>query len=490
MPNSLKETLTYDDVLLVPQKSSVLPKDADLKTRFSRRVDINIPLVSSPMDTVTESNLAIALALQGGIGIIHKNLSIADQCEKVKKVKRFENGFIRNPVTLSPQDTIAEVVKIRREHEYKKIPIIVHNKLVGMITELDYIASDDSDKTIKDLMIPIKKLVCAKDGITLKQANGIIKKNRLSVLPIIDERGDLVSMVTRSDLEKNEQYPDSAKDAHKSLRVGAAVSVGDPAIERATYLNDVGVDVLVVDTAHGHSQGVIETVQKLKKDRRFKDLDIVAGNVATAKGAQALIDAGVDAVKVGVGPGSICTTRVVAGIGVPQFSALLDVVPVCKKAKVPLIADGGCKSSGDIVKALAVGADSVMLGSLLAGTEESPGDIEYSGGRVYKTYRGMGSEDAMYQGSSDRYGQADTTEKKKFVPEGVSGRVPFKGKVEDIVYQLMGGVRAGLGYVGAKNLVELRGKAEFVKVSTAGLVESHPHNVSITKDSPNYKFDE
>lgn len=490
MNKLLKETLAYDDVLLVPQKSDVLLGDVDLKTKFSRRIDINIPISSSPMDTVTESKLAIALALQGGIGIIHKNLSIQDQCEKVKRVKRFENGFIRNPVTLSPQDTIAQVIKIRREHGYKKIPITVHNKLVGIITELDYIASDDLDRRIKDLMIPIDKLIKAKEGITLKQANNIIKKNRISVLPVTDERGDLVSMVTRSDLEKNEQYPNAAKDARKSLLVGAAISVGDAAIERATYLNDVGVDVLVVDTAHGHSQGVIETLQKLKKDKRFQNLDIVAGNVATSEGAQALIDSGADAVKVGVGPGSICTTRIIAGIGVPQFSALLEVVPICQKARVPLIADGGCKSSGDIVKALAVGADCVMVGGLLAGTEEAPGDIEYSGGRVYKTFRGMGSEDAMSQGSADRYGQAGLGETKKFVPEGVSGRVPYKGMVEDIVYQLMGGVRSGLGYVGAKNLTELRQKAEFIKITSAGLKESHPHDVTITKDSPNYKFEE
>lgn len=490
MKKNLKETLAYDDVLLVPQKSNVLPRDVDLKTRFSRRININIPLASSPMDTVTESSLAIALALQGGIGIIHKNLSIERQCEEVKKVKRFENGFIRNPVTLSPQDTIAEVIRIKREHGFKKIPITVHNKLVGLITELDYIGSEDADQKTKSLMIPVDKLITAKQGITLKQANSIIKKNRLSVLPIIDERGDLVSIVTRGDLEKNERYPNSTKDEHKSLRVGAAISVGDAAIERATYLNDVGVDAIVVDTAHGHSQGVIEIIQKLKKDQRFNNLDIVAGNVATAEGARALIAAGADAVKVGIGPGSICTTRVVAGIGVPQFSALLDIVPVCQKAKIPLIADGGIKYSGDIVKALAAGADLVMIGSILAGTEEAPGDIEYSGGRVYKTFRGMGSEDAMVQGSYDRYGQASLAETKKFVPEGVSGRVPYKGMVEDIVYQLMGGVRSGMGYVGAKNLAELAQKAEFIKITSAGLKESHPHDVTITKESPNYKFDE
>lgn len=486
-----EETLTFDDVLLVPQKSSILPKDVDVSCRLSRRISLKIPLISSPMDTVTESKLAIALALQGGIGIIHKNLSPEKQAQEVTFVKRFENGFIENPVTVQPEDKISEVAEIRKLKGYKKIPVVdSRNKLVGLITELDYFLPDDLKLPVKFRMTPLNKVVTAKPGITLKQANEIIRGKNLSVLPVADKNGRLISMVTRRDLEKNEQFPNACKDEQKQLRAGAAISVGKDALERARLLAASGVDVLVVDTAHGHTKGVLETIAALKKDRFFSKVDIIGGNVATFEATRDLIKAGADAVKVGVGAGSICTTRVIAGIGVPQISALKEAVKGRGKSTIPLISDGGVRFSGDIVKALACGADAVMIGGLFAGCEETPGDIKYEGGRMYKNYRGMGSQEAMALGSKDRYAQADQKVKSKLVPEGVSGKVLYKGPLANHVYQLIGGLRSGMGYVGAKTIKELQQKASFIRITNAGLKESHPHDVLITKQPPNYPLEE
>lgn len=484
---SIKEAITFDDVLLKPRHSQILPRQTDLTTRLTRRIGLEIPIISAPMDTVTESKMAIAMALEGGIGIIHRNLSIDKQCEEVKKVKRFENSFIEDPVVVGPDDLVKKLSQIREEFGYKKIPVVRKTgKLLGLVTELDYFLPDDEKKKVKAVMRSMKNLVLGKEGITLKQANTIIRQNKLWVLPIIDKQGKLVSLVTRRDLEKNEQFPLAVKDEKKRLIVGAAISVLKVGLERAEALLATGVDVLVVDTAHGHSQRVLDTVKALRQDKRFSHIDIVAGNVATAEATEALIEAGADAVKVGVGPGSICTTRVVTGVGVPQITAIQNSASAAKKKKVPIIADGGIKYSGDIVKALAAGASTVMIGGLLAGTDESPGETEYYEGRMYKTYRGMGSIGAMKAGSSDRYGQLETKEVKKLVPEGVEARVLYKGKLADYIFQLIGGIRAGLGYLGAKDLASLQTRAEFIRITNAGLKESHPHNIMITKEPPNY----
>lgn len=488
MFTQFEDTLTFDDVLLVPQKSSILPHETDLKTRLTKRITLNIPLVSSPMDTVTEHKLAVALALQGGIGIIHKNMPADKQAQEVSFVKRFENGFIENPVTLQPEDTIDDAAEIRESKGYKKIPIVDrNNKLVGMITEQDYFVPDDLKLPIKFKMKQLKEIVVGKQGLTLKQANKIIRGEKLTALPIVNKAGKLVSMVTRKDLEKNEQHPNACKNDKKQLRVGAAISVGEEALERARLLVAAGADVIVVDTAHGHTKGVLDTVRALKKNRLFSKVDVIGGNVATEEGARDIIRAGADAVKVGVGPGSICTTRVVAGIGVPQISAIRAAIKGRGKSNVPIIADGGVRYSGDIVKALGMKADSIMVGSLFAGCEETPGAIEYEGGRMYKSYRGMGSKEAMVKGSKDRYGQSQQNDSEKLVPEGVSARVVYKGSVSGHIYQLMGGLRSGMGYIGAKTIPELQRKARFIKISGAGLKESHPHDVAITKQPPNYQ---
>ncbi|MFA6271645.1 MAG: IMP dehydrogenase [Patescibacteria group bacterium] len=487
MFTQFEETLTFDDVLLVPLKSSILPNETDIKTRLTRRINLNIPLISSPMDTVTEHRLAIALALHGGIGIIHKNMPADKQAQEVSYVKRFENGFIENPVTLQPEDPIDDAAEIRDKKGYKKIPVVdKNNKLVGMITEQDYFVPDDLKLPIKFKMKRLNEIVVAKHGITLQQANTIIREKKLTALPIVNKQGKLVSMVTRKDLEKNEQHPNACKDNKKQLRVGAAISVGPEALERAKYLVAAGVDVLVVDTAHGHTKGVLDTVRALKKNKLFSNVDVIAGNVATEEGTRDLIRAGADAVKVGVGPGSICTTRVVAGIGVPQISAILAAVKGRGKSNIPIIADGGIRYSGDIVKALGAKADSVMIGSLFAGCDETPGEIEYEGGKMYKSYRGMGSKEAMVHGSKDRYGQGEQSDSEKLVPEGVSARVIYKGLVSRHIYQLVGGIRSGMGYIGSKTIPELHNKAKFIKISPAGLRESHPHDVTITKQPPNY----
>ena len=483
---TITEAFTYDDLLLTPGYSDVAPSDAVLAGHFSTHVPLNLPIVSSPMDTVTEHAMAIAMALQGGLGIIHKNLTPDEQAAEVRLVKRYENGFIVDPVTVALTDTVETLKNIHDDKGYKKIPVVDGDgMLLGIVTELYYSWPDDRTKTVAEVMKPVDKLVTAPHTVSLKQANDIIRKEKLSVLCVVDKAGRLRSIVTRRDLEKNISFPNANKDADKNLRVGAAIGVGTDMLERAQKLAAADVDVIVVDTAHGHSKGVIDTVKKLKKQEWMKGVDVVAGNVATARAAKDLIAAGVDGIKVGIGPGSICTTRIVAGIGVPQASAIMDVVSGAA-GHVPVIADGGIKYSGDIVKALALGASCVMLGGLLAGSEESPGEMEYIDGRMYKSYRGMGSLAAMQKGSKDRYGQGNVTESGKFVPEGIEGRIAYRGPVDKILYQLAGGLRAGMGYVGAKNLTELVARAHFVRITTAGLKESHPHDVTITKEAPNY----
>ncbi len=486
----MQEALTFDDALLVPQYSDILPKDTNTESRFSKNIPLKSPIISSPMDTVTEHGMAIAMALEGGIGIIHKNLSLKEQAEEVRLVKRFENGFINDPITVSPDDTVDFIHSIFADKGYKKIPVVDDSgKLLGLITEFNYFWPQDKDLLAKNVMTKIKKLITAPSSTTLLKANNIIIKEKLSILCVVDRQGKLVSIVTRKDLEKNKDFPRANKDSHKRLYVGAAIGVGDEMIARAKVLVKAGVDVLVVDTAHGHSKGVIGMVKALKEDKQIKDVDVVAGNVATKDAVGALILAGADGVKIGIGPGSICTTRIVAGIGVPQLTAIMDCVKGKGNKDVAIIADGGIKYSGDVVKALAAGADSVMIGSLLAGAEESPGETEFISGKMYKTYRGMGSLGAMSKGSKDRYGQADINDADKFVPEGIEGRTQYRGPVDKIIYQLIGGLRSGMGYVGAKTIKDLHKKAKFVKISSAGLKESHPHDVIITKEAPNYSID-
>lgn len=476
MKHPLTEAFTYDDVLVVPSYSEIRPREVNTATRLTRNISLSVPLVSSPMDTVTEHRMAIAMALYGGIGIIHKNMPAEAQAEEVRMVKRFENGFIEDPIAVQPEELIASVARIRQDKGYKKIPVVDGNKkLVGLITEQDYFVPDDLGVPVKFKMKPLQEIITAKQGIDLKEANTIIREKKLSVLPIIDESGKLTALVTRKDLEKNEQFPYATKDAHKSLRVGAAISVGEAALERAHLLAKAGVDVLVVDVAHGHSKGVLETIMQCKKE--FPGVEIIGGNIATAEAAKALVRAGADAIKVGVGPGSICTTRVIAGVGVPQLTAVMEAVEGRGNADVPVIADGGVRYSGDIVKALVAGAESVMLGNLFAGTDETPGEILHTEGKIFKSYRGMGSTEAMKAGSKDRYGQSDVQEESDFIPEGVPARVPYRGAVERQIHQLIGGVRAGMAYVGAGTIEELPEKGSFVRITQAGRTESHPHSL-------------
>lgn len=486
----MQEALTYDDVLLVPQYSDILPKDTIVSSKFSKNISLKIPIVSSPMDTVTEHRMAIAMALEGGLGIIHKNLSPEEQAREVRIVKRHENGFIYEPVTLRLGHTVGDVHKIFNETGYKKFPVVDEkNALLGLVTELDFVWPQDKDKKVSQIMTPRDQLIIVEQGVDLNEANRIISEKKLSILCVIDRAGKLDSIVTRRDLEKNQEFPLANKDVNKHLYVGAALGVGADMLNRAHLLAEAGVDVFVLDSAHGHSAGIINAIKVLKGDEKTKKIDVVAGNVATKEGVIDLIKAGADGVKVGIGPGSICTTRIVAGIGVPQITAIIDSYEGLRGVDdIPLIADGGIKYSGDIVKALAAGAKSVMLGGLLAGAEESPGTSEYVDGRMYKTYRGMGSLAAMARGSKDRYGQAETTENGKFVPEGIEGRIPYRGPVSKIVYQLAGGLRAGLGYNGAKDIKDLQKKAKFIKITTAGNRESHPHDVHISKEAPNYSI--
>lgn len=474
-----KEGLSFDDVLVIPAKSEVIPKDVDVTTRLTNKIRINIPIVSAAMDTVTEARLAIALAREGGIGIIHKNMSIEKQAQEVDKVKRSEHGVIVDPFYLSPEHTIKDAMDLMAHYRISGVPITEKGKLVGIITNRDIRFEDDLTKKISEVMTK-ENLVTAPVGTTLEEAKEILKKHKIEKLPLVDENYNLKGLITIKDIEKAIKYPNAAKDQKGRLLVGAAVGVGKDMMDRVKALFEAKVDVVVVDTAHGHSVNVLNAVFKIKET--FPELQVIAGNVATSEATRELIKAGADAVKVGMGPGSICTTRVVAGIGVPQITAIYDCAEEAAKFGVPIIADGGIKYSGDIVKAIAAGADSVMIGGLFAGTEESPGEIEIYKGRSFKVYRGMGSIGAMEEGSKDRYFQEDS---KKFVPEGVEGRVPYRGPLSEIVYQLVGGLRAGMGYCGARNIEELK-KAKFIRITSAGLKESHPHDVYITKEAPNY----
>ncbi|MBN1258838.1 IMP dehydrogenase [Candidatus Peregrinibacteria bacterium] len=483
--------LTYDDVLLLPRYSEILPKNVEVKTRLTRGIRLNIPLVSAAMDTVTENELAIKMALYGGIGIIHKNLSPDQQAEEVSKVKRFENGFIRNPICARPDNTIDDIYRIREKYGYKAVPVTDNGKpdgkLMGLITANDYFIHKHGSMKVKERMTPASKLLVAYKDITLSQANDILEESKHSKLLIVDNKKSfhLFAMVTRRDIEKNKLYPEASKDSDKRLRVGAAVGPAKNMEERVEKLVQAGTDVLVVDTAHGHSKGVIDTVKYIKK--HYKKMQVIAGNIATVEAVQALCKAGADAVKVGIGPGSICTTRVVTGIGAPQFSAVFNCAKEAKKLGIPVIADGGVKYSGDVAKALAAGAESVMIGSLFAGTKESPGEMVYHEGKTYKAYRGMGSMGAMAGGGKERYGQADVKDETKYVPEGIEGQIIYKGEVAHEVFQLVGGLRSSMGYTGAKNIPDFQKKAKFVQITNAGLIESHPHDVIVIKDAPNYK---
>jgi IMP dehydrogenase len=476
-----KEGLTFDDVLLVPQKSSILPRDVDTRTRLTKKIKLNIPLISAGMDTVTESKLAIAMAREGGIGIIHKNMSIKEQALEVDKVKRSEHGVIVDPFYLSPDHVIADALELMERYHISGVPIVDEDKkLVGILTNRDIRFENDVNKKIEDAMTK-DNLVTAKEGICMEEAEKILKSRKIEKLPIIDDEGYLKGLITIKDIEKAIQYPNSAKDLRGRLLVGAAIGITGDMMERAQALVKAGVDVIVIDTAHGHSQGVLEAVKKIKKE--YPEMQVIAGNVATGEATEELILAGADAVKVGIGPGSICTTRVVAGIGVPQITAVYDCACAAKKYDIPVIADGGIKYSGDIPKAIAAGAEICMMGSLFAGTEESPGETVIYKGRNFKTYRGMGSMSAMAAGSKDRYFQENT---KKFVPEGVEGMVPYRGKLKDIVYQMVGGLRAGMGYCGTATIKDLVENGKFIKITAASLKESHPHDISITKEAPNY----
>ena len=475
------KALTFEDVLLVPRYSNVLPKEVDLTTKFTRNVSLNIPLVSAAMDTVTEARAAIAIARLGGIGVIHKNMDIITQAREVEKVKKSESGIIIDPVKVFPDDTIAKALDIMKNFRISGVPVVDRDgKLVGILTNRDLRFEKNTTRFVKDLMTPMP-LVTAKEGISLDEAEDILHQHKIEKLPIIDENGYLKGLITIKDIQKKKTYPNANKDKFGRLRVAAAVGVGN-GVERAAALVGAGVDVIVVDSAHGHSQGILDVVKAIKE--RF-DVDVVGGNVATAEATRALIEAGADAVKVGIGPGSICTTRIVAGVGVPQISAIDECAREGAKHGVPIIADGGIKYSGDIAKALAVGASSVMIGSLLAGTEESPGETIMYQGRQYKAYRGMGSIGAMTKGSNDRYFQEGTAAD-KLVPEGIEGMVPYRGRIADVVHQLIGGLRASMGYCGAKDIPTFWENAEFVEITSAGLKESHVHDVTITKEAPNY----
>ncbi|MGN0968885.1 MAG: IMP dehydrogenase [Oscillospiraceae bacterium] len=476
----VKQGLTFDDVLLIPAASDILPADIDLHTRLTKKIKLNIPVMSAAMDTVTEYRMAIAIAREGGIGIIHKNMSIGAQAEQVDMVKRSENGVITNPFWLSPGHTLAEADELCAKYKISGVPICDNGKLVGIITNRDMKFETDMSKLIDNVMTK-ENLVTAPEGTTLAEAKEILRQHKIEKLPIVDKDFRLKGLITIKDIEKAEVYPNSARDEKGRLLVGAAIGVTPDVLDRAKALIEAGADVLALDSAHGHSRNILECVKRIKAV--FPDVQLIAGNVATAEGTRALIEAGADCVKVGIGPGSICTTRVVAGIGVPQITAVYDAARAAAEYDVPIIADGGIKYSGDIAKALAAGGSVVMLGSLLAGCEESPGDTEVYQGRQFKVYRGMGSLGAMACGSKDRYFQ---TNNKKLVPEGVEGRVPYKGLVGETIYQMMGGLRSGMGYTGCHNIEELHEKAQFVQITAAGLRESHPHDIYITKEAPNY----
>jgi IMP dehydrogenase len=480
----IRDAFTFDDVLLEPSASEVMPADADVKTRISRTVTLNIPLVSAAMDTVTEARLAISMAQAGGIGIIHRNLSLADQASHVHQVKKFESGMVINPVTIQPDMTIGEVQAIRAARGMSGFPVVERDskKLIGILTNRDMRFAQAHER-VADLMTK-DRLVTVREGASEDEAKRLLHRHRIERVIVVDDAGRCVGLITVKDFEKAQAFPNAAKDEQGRLRVGAASTVGDAGYDRSMALIDAGVDVLVIDTAHGHARAVLDAVDRIK--RASNRVQVIAGNVATRDGAQALIDAGADGVKVGIGPGSICTTRIVAGVGVPQLTAVMDACEAAHKADVPVIADGGIKYSGDLAKALAAGAEAAMVGSLLAGTEEAPGEVILFQGRSYKTYRGMGSLGAMARGSADRYFQKEVNDTMKLVPEGIEGRVPFKGSVEAILHQLVGGLRAAMGYTGSRTLKDLRENARFVRITAAGLRESHVHDVAITREAPNY----
>ncbi|NLN87234.1 MAG: IMP dehydrogenase [Syntrophomonadaceae bacterium] len=476
-----KEGLTFDDVLLLPGHSVVMPQDVDVSTRLTKKVRLETPIMSAGMDTVTEARMAIAMSREGGIGIIHKNMTIEEQARMVDRVKRSEHGVISDPFFLAPDNKVNDALRIMEHYHISGVPITEGRKLVGILTNRDLRFETDFEQPIRNIMTS-ERLVTAPVGTTMEEAMQLLRKYKIEKLPLVDEDFSLMGLITIKDIEKTHKYPRAAKDSRGRLIVGAAVGITRDTMERVEALKDAGVDVLVVDTAHGHSEGVLQMVRQIKN--RFPSLELVGGNVGTGEATQALIEAGADAIKVGIGPGSICTTRVIAGIGIPQITAVLDCARVASKYDVPIIADGGIKYSGDIVKAIAAGADVVMMGNLLAGTEESPGEEVVLQGRRYKVYRGMGSIDAMVEGSSDRYFQEGA---QKLVPEGIEGRIPFKGSVSETIFQLVGGLRAGMGYCGVVNLEELKTQTKFIRITNAGLTESHPHDVFITKEAPNYQ---
>lgn len=482
---NIRQALTFDDVLLVPAASSVLPREVDLSTQLTRDIALGIPVLSAAMDTVTQGRMAICLAQEGGLGIVHKNFTAAEQAKEVAMVKKYEAGIISDPITVSPDTSIGDVIELTRKHRISGVPVVDGDALVGIVTSRDLRFETRFEQPVTQAMTPKERLITANEGASKEEILEKLHINRIEKILLIDEHFHLKGLVTVKDIQKSSDYPNACKDSNGSLRVGAAVGVGDDTDERVAALIQAGVDVLVVDTAHGHSTGVIQRVTQIKKE--YPDVQVIGGNIATAHAALDLVEAGADAVKVGIGPGSICTTRIVAGVGVPQVSAIYDVAQALKKKGVPLIADGGLRYSGDVAKAIAAGAGSVMIGSLLAGTDEAPGEIEIYQGRSYKSYRGMGSIGAMEKGSKDRYFQDSTVNTDKLVPEGIEGRVAYKGPAINIIHQLMGGVRASMGYTGNANLAEMRSNCEFVRITGAGSRESHVHDVSITKEAPNYR---
>jgi IMP dehydrogenase len=487
----IQRALTFDDVLLVPAHSTVLPRDVNLKTRLTRRIELHVPLVSAAMDTVTESRLAIALAQEGGIGIIHKNLPPRVQAAEVAKVKRYEAGVVRDPITVSPDVTVGEVMELTRQHKVSGFPVVEggksHGKVVGMVTNRDYRFENNLELPVRAIMTPRERLIYVKEGASPDEARALLHKHRLERVLVVNGDFELRGLITVKDILKSTEHPNACKDEQGKLRVGAAIGVGEGTEERAAALVDAGVDVIVVDTAHGHAQGVLDRVRWVKSN--FPKVEVIGGNIATASGAKALVDHGADAVKVGIGPGSICTTRIVAGVGIPQVTAIENVAEALQGSGIPAVADGGVRFSGDVAKALAAGAHAVMLGSLFAGTDEAPGETILYQGRSYKSYRGMGSLGAMQQGAADRYFQDAENNADKLVPEGIEGRVPYKGSVLSIIDQLCGGLRASMGYCGCSSIEEMRSRTRFVEITSAGMRESHVHDVQIVKESPNYRVE-
>ena len=482
-----EQALTFDDVLLVPGHSTILPKDVSLKTQITQNISLNLPLVSAAMDTVTESSLAIALAEQGGLGVIHKNMSPKLQAEHVSKVKRFESGVVNDPITINPNMTVEEVMQITQKHKISGLPVLLNKKIVGIVTNRDLRFEENLNQPVKNVMTPRERLVTVKEGADKDEIMRLLHQHRLERLLVIDKNDTLKGLITVKDIQKSSDHPNACKDQDERLRVGAAVGVSDDTDKRVELLIDAGVDLIVVDTAHGHSKAVLDRIKWIKK--HFSSTEVIGGNIATADAAKAIMDHGANGVKVGIGPGSICTTRIVAGVGVPQITAISNVAEALHKNKIPFIADGGIRYSGDIAKAIAAGASSVMLGGMFAGTEEAPGEVELYQGRSYKSYRGMGSIGAMQKGSSDRYFQDSENNAEKLVPEGIEGRVPYKGSVVDVIHQLMGGLRASMGYVGADSIENMHSKSNFVHITNAGIKESHVHDVQITKEAPNYRVE-